>query len=261
MDQLLYPLRGALLGLAALTHVSANPIAPAASNGAQRLVEAYPAFLERVDGNDVVWRDGTRMPFEVGRTPASYVERLDHADLADQMSVPYPSLAPITPPAWNVDPGRMRFEPLFEKMYGASSGEVQRNLVGVAWFGQTLLFSKVNGADRALALVAADVAKQPELLAFVRPSAGTFVWRTIAGSSRRSTHAYGIAIDVNTRVSDYWRWSGAKEGARGLTYRNRVPLALVRIFERHGFVWGGRWYHYDTMHFEYRPELAAPHAN
>jgi hypothetical protein len=23
-------------------------------------------------------------------------------------------------------------------------------------------------------------------------------------------------------------------------------------------VWGGRWYHYDTMHFEYRPELFDP---
>ena len=26
-------------------------------------------------------------------------------------------------------------------------------------------------------------------------------------------------------------------------------------FETHGFIWGGKWYHYDTMHFEYRPEL------
>ena len=27
------------------------------------------------------------------------------------------------------------------------------------------------------------------------------------------------------------------------------------LIERHGFIWGGNWYHYDTMHFEYRPEL------
>lgn len=26
-------------------------------------------------------------------------------------------------------------------------------------------------------------------------------------------------------------------------------------FERHGFIWGAKWYHYDSMHFEYRPEL------
>jgi peptidoglycan L-alanyl-D-glutamate endopeptidase CwlK len=29
----------------------------------------------------------------------------------------------------------------------------------------------------------------------------------------------------------------------------------VTIFENHGFIWGGKWYHFDTMHFEYRPEL------
>jgi hypothetical protein len=36
---------------------------------------------------------------------------------------------------------------------------------------------------------------------------------------------------------------------------NRIPLEIVAIFERHGFIWGGKWSHYDTMHFEYRPEL------
>jgi hypothetical protein len=30
---------------------------------------------------------------------------------------------------------------------------------------------------------------------------------------------------------------------------------VVEIFERHGFVWGGRWSWFDTMHFEFRPEL------
>ncbi|MDD9945395.1 MAG: M15 family metallopeptidase [Myxococcales bacterium] len=36
-----------------------------------------------------------------------------------------------------------------------------------------------------------------------------------------------------------------------------MPADVVQAFERHGFIWGGRWYHYDTMHFEYRPELLA----
>ncbi|WP_228384801.1 M15 family metallopeptidase [Campylobacter pinnipediorum] len=27
------------------------------------------------------------------------------------------------------------------------------------------------------------------------------------------------------------------------------------IFEKNGFIWGGRWKHFDTMHFEYRPEF------
>jgi hypothetical protein len=32
-------------------------------------------------------------------------------------------------------------------------------------------------------------------------------------------------------------------------------MKIVDVFEKHGFIWGGKWYHYDTMHFEYRPEL------
>ncbi len=38
-------------------------------------------------------------------------------------------------------------------------------------------------------------------------------------------------------------------------FRNRIPLGIVTICEKHGFIWGGTWYHGDTMHFEYRPEL------
>ena len=59
----------------------------------------------------------------------------------------------------------------------------------------------------------------------------------------------GAAIDINTKSSDYWLWSS------GGAYRNRIPFAIVEIFERHGFIWGGKWGHFDTMHFEYRPEL------
>ena len=40
-------------------------------------------------------------------------------------------------------------------------------------------------------------------------------------------------------------------------YKNEIPREIVDIFEKHGFIWGGKWYHYDTMHFEYRPELTA----
>ena len=36
---------------------------------------------------------------------------------------------------------------------------------------------------------------------------------------------------------------------------NTLPAEVIDIFERHGFIWGGKWSHYDTMHFEYRPEL------
>lgn len=43
-----------------------------------------------------------------------------------------------------------------------------------------------------------------------------------------------------------------------MKYINTFEMKIVEIFERHGFIWGGRWYHFDTMHFEYRPEMNPP---
>ena len=33
------------------------------------------------------------------------------------------------------------------------------------------------------------------------------------------------------------------------------PKEVVKVFEKYGFIWGGKWHNYDTIHFEYRPEL------
>ena len=52
--------------------------------------------------------------------------------------------------------------------------------------------------------------------------------------------------------SDYWYW---RPHGASILYRNRMPPEIVTIFEKHGFIWGGKWYHFDTMHFEFRPEL------
>ena len=86
-----------------------------------------------------------------------------------------------------------------------------------------------------------------------------FYWRTVRGAKRQSAHSYGIAIDICTKYSNYWQWSnrGAGEMDR-IRYENKIPQQIVDIFEKRGFIWGGRWYHYDTMHFEYRPEFLLP---
>ena len=141
-------------------------------------------------------------------------------------------------------------------MYGRSSKKVRKNLVDVAWFGQTVKFTRVNGANRQLEKVAAEIAeKYPELKEYMK-SSGTFYWRKVRGAKRQSAHSYGIAIDINTEYSDYWQWKCPKASeTQRIAYANRIPLEIVAVFEKFGFVWGGRWYHYDTMHFEYRPEI------
>lgn len=52
-----------------------------------------------------------------------------------------------------------------------------------------------------------------------------------------SMHAFGLAIDVNTPTNQL--------GTTG-----DMDPRVVEIFERWGFVWGGRWSRPDPMHFE-----------
>ena len=85
--------------------------------------------------------------------------------------------------------------------------------------------------------------KKPELLKYLDVN-GTFSWRKIAKSDELSSHSWGISLDINVQSSSYWQWS--KE------YKNTLPQEIINVFERNGFIWGGRWEHFDNMHFEYR---------
>ncbi len=227
----------------------------------RRLVAAYPDFLAGYEDNAIIWRDGTRMAFDDGRNK-TFQERLNDPDLEDQFYAEYPRGLRGVPPLENIDPGRVRHEPFFTKMYGNCKDDaraVSSRLEEVVWLpendGSTLRVTSVNGVAQALQKVSNALDKLPRhFMKYLRPSAGTYHCRTIAGTERFSVHAFGAAIDINAKYGDYWRWSGAEPG-EPLTYRNRIPWEIVEIFEQHGFIWGGKWYHYDTLHFEYRPEL------
>jgi len=211
------------------------------------LASVYPDGIARIDGNAVVFRDGTRM--DAGRAdPDKPLDRLlRDATIADQFRLAYPRGAAIAAPAKAFDPGRFRNQAFFDKLYG-DCRKTRPELVPVVWVGgATVRFAR--NAAGPLRAVAREIEKLPPAIqraAF--PSAGTYNCRTVKDTGRRSMHAYGAAIDLNLKFSDYWLWE--KGG-----WRNRMPREIVDAFERHGFVWGGRWDHYDTMHFEYRPEL------
>ncbi|KEA45526.1 glycoside hydrolase [Campylobacter mucosalis] len=164
----------------------------------------------------------------------------------------YNALAPLNTPL--SDAGRCRDYEFLNKTYGSSQAQVSQNLKDVIWlkdFGaKRLKFNAKNGAADALQKVSDELnelaKKEPEILKFLNDS-GTFKWRHIANTNRLSAHSYGIAIDINVSDSSYWQWH--KE------YKNTLPKEVVYIFEKHKFIWGGRWRHFDTMHFEYRPEI------
>jgi hypothetical protein len=89
-----------------------------------------------------------------------------------------------------------------------------------------------------------------------------FNYRDVAGTLSRSYHSYGLALDLIPKnyagKIPYWRWVMERDDRWWATpYKRRwsVPQQVVVAFERHGFVWGGKWLFFDTMHFEYRPEI------
>jgi hypothetical protein len=226
------------------------------------LLKAYPDFLDRIDGNDLVWRDGTRMPIDDGKPAKTLDAMLDQPDLKDMFTMTYPAGHKGVPPAADFDPGRVRYARLFRRMYGdcAAASDFMRNAADVTWLpkrsGGRVKFTKINNAAAALQDVSRELDRLPaSFVEYLIPNAGTYNCRSIAGTDRVSPHAFGIAIDINTEKSDYWLWSKPQAGQ--IQYRNRVPWQIVDVFERHGFIWGGKWYHYDTMHFEYRPEIIA----
>jgi hypothetical protein len=245
----------------ALTSIASLATPAEADPALDALVAAYPGHLAGVEGNDLVWKDGSRMPVSDGRTGKTFEQLLDEPDIDDQFAYPYPLGTTLKTPALNEDPGRIRYEPLFAKMYGdCRNGEVAGRLVAVPWLpergGGSVRVTPVNGVAETLKRVVRDLAALPAALTrFLVPSSGTYNCRVIAGTSRMSVHGFAAAIDINASHADYWRWAKPVDGR--IPWRNRVPLAIVEAFERHGFIWGGKWYHYDTMHFEYRPELIA----
>lgn len=226
--------------------------AAAAQDRAARLMMNYPS-VKAVRDNVVLFADGTTLPYD-DREAKGLAEKLKNADIEDHFAQPYPAFAPIAAPALHDDPGRFRNDALLKKLYGGSKSEVEANLVEVVWLptreGRRILFNKKENAAAQLQKVSNELDGLPEeYMKYLRKIDGTYQYRPIEGTTRLSPHSYGIAIDLNLAHTVYWLWD------KEYRYRNEIPQKVVEIFEKHGFVWGGRWYHYDTMHFEYRPEM------
>ena len=198
------------------------------------------------------------MPVSDGDAEKPFDQLLRQASILDQFRLPYPRGPLKEPPQVNADPGRFRNEAFFVKMYGdCRKGEVQQRIVPIVWLPKSwnhrIAVTSDNGIAEKLIAVSTEIDELPATIKQAAyPVAGVWSCRPVADTGRLSMHAFGAAIDLN--VGDYWLWQKRPNAAQ-IAYRNRMPQEIVDIFERHGFIWGGKWYHYDTMHFEYRPEL------
>lgn len=219
------------------------------------LMRYYGVKSEHRDG--ALWAalpNGQELPYDDGK-PKSAEALLETPDLQDMFTQRYQKgpIKPVT--SEQEDPGRVRVDALFSARYGMT--EKQIPVVAFLLFGHRLRVHRLvePAFVRLRARLTELTKKDPSLQPYLEGLGGTFVWRNIAGTNRRSAHSYGVSLDINVKRSHYWRWQRPPSPLR---WQNQIPQPIVDAFEAEGFIWGGRWYHYDTMHFEYRPELLDP---
>lgn len=246
----------------------------------QALEQAYPSWVAlRHDGTAVLTVDGKDFVWAQGRLlPPDQADRW--ADFAPQPFYPYPSQTPdvaswsdeqVTEAETRLADRRLaaphRESSFFDTLWGIHDrGTADAAQKRVRFFGLRVTVHRSLEAPlaRIQARLQSARASDPSLDAFLNTlvELDGYNWRDIAETQSRSNHAYGAAIDVIPRSyggkNPYWLWAPQERPGwykRAWARRWEPHPALVRAFEDEGFLWGGKWLLFDTIHFEYRPEI------
>lgn len=224
------------------------------------LMAAYPEYIINIEKDKdknvyLIMKSGNRILYDDKRIK-SFEEKLQNPDLQDMMEQVYPlsDINGIMPK--DFDPGRIRIYSLFKEVYGGSKEQIQSNLTAVSVGYKKYQFNKNNNAADSLRSAMNDLVSisktNGSINSFLFPASGTFNYRIISGTNRLSPHSFGTAIDLKSDKFDYWKWATKEQGEKRLA---SYPRDIVKVFERNNFVWGGKWNHFDILHFEYRPEI------
>ncbi|NLY43300.1 MAG: M15 family metallopeptidase [Clostridiaceae bacterium] len=224
------------------------------------LMMAYPEHIIGVERQSedkvfVVMKSGNKILYDDHKMK-TFEAKMQNPDLQDMLEQIYPLDDISHLMDEDFDPGRIRVYALLKEVYGESKEAVQSNLVNVKIGYKNYMFNKNNNAAKALQNVMDQLVplaqKRSDIYSCLFPINGTFNYRYIAGTRQLSAHAFGISIDLANDKRDYWKWASREEGEKRLSV---YPREIVQIFEQNNFIWGGKWGHFDIMHFEYRPEI------
>lgn len=232
-------------------------------------LQAYGSFVDSVmyRDDDVVFSlGGQAIHFEDGRM--LHESRLSRRDRCTPLFYDY-SLEPLTEPPPLTDLRPNYCNDVQEALWGRTENEIRSHGESVRFLDRRMFLNvraieALAEVERELVAVSvrdADVASWIENVDITY----SFITRGIAGGSTKSQHSWGMAIDLVPTSYEgrqvYWRWSRVydRTGWHHTPVEKRwtPPVAVIEIFERHGFVWGGKWVHFDNIHFEYRPEIIA----
>ncbi len=93
-------------------------------------------------------------------------------------------------------------------MYGSTKQEVENNLIDINWcpklVNKKIRVTTVNNVSDAFYCLSKELDQHPEWAKYLE-SISTYNWRYISGTDKLSTHSFGIAIDLNTKYTEYWK--------------------------------------------------------
>ena len=231
------------------------------------LVQAYGSLLDSVTSTDedvVFWVGGRSVYFQDGHLLGE--EQLGHVGDFGSLFHPY-SFEPLSePPA--LTGGQANSTAFVELLFGTTESQIRRHCTSVTFLDHQMFLNSIS--VEPLRAVERDIRRaasvDSSVAAWIRDLEITysFITRDVAGSDGRSLHGWGLAMDL-VPISYggkhvYWRWSRVfnRQSWQDIPVNRRwsPPQAVIESFERHGFIWGGKWPFFDTIHFEYRPEIA-----
>lgn len=224
------------------------------------LMMAYPKYIVGVDKKSedevyLVLKSGKKIIYD-DKKEKNHEEKLLNPDIQDMLEQDYP-LGPINEIMdKNFEPGRFRNYELLSEVYGNSKSIIEKNLARIKYGYTNYQFNSKNSANISLETTLKELIPMAktrnDIGSILYPASGTFNYRVISGTGRLSPHSYGIAIDLKSDKRDYWKWSSKDDGKKRLS---EYPQELIEAFEKNNFIWGGKWGHFDILHFEYRPEI------
>jgi len=88
-----------------------------------------------------------------------------------------------------------------------------------------------------------DLYRVPQVWKSINDFGGCYQFRRTSRGKKLSRHSWGIAIDLDVMDNPQGLWAFLRDP--------KMHPYVVKVFEKHGFYWGGWFSTPDPMHFEW----------
>jgi hypothetical protein len=230
------------------------------------LLEGHGSVIDSVEyvGEDAVFHlPRGAVHFQGGRMLSE--RHLGQADRYTSLFYDY-SLTPLRSPPLLTDMPTYSTD-FLEALFGRTEPQIRRHGVSTTFLNRRVFVNEYClDSLRAVEKRVFALAEQDTAVAGWVENievAYSYIDKEIVGSGSRSHHSWGLAVDLVPSSYHgkqvYWRWSRVFNRQNWyripLAERWNPPQSVVAAFEAHGFIWGGKWSHFDQIHFEFRPEI------